>query len=76
MKERINSESEFGGYDLAELETGLARGTIYSKVCRKQIPHIRLGNRLIRFNRKQLQEWMGAHQVSQASPPRRPKTTG
>ncbi|WP_170230023.1 helix-turn-helix transcriptional regulator [Polyangium fumosum] len=41
----------------AEL-TGLARGTLRSMVARRQIPHIRLGARLVRFQRKDLERWL------------------
>jgi excisionase family DNA binding protein len=64
MKDR-----EFGGYSLAEEVTGLSRGTLYSMVCRKQIPHTRLGGRLVRFSKKELREWMLAKAVSVTSTP-------
>jgi excisionase family DNA binding protein len=41
----------------AEL-TGLARGTLRSMVARRQIPHIRLGARLVRFQRNALEQWL------------------
>ena len=38
--------------------TGLKRGTLQSKVCLKQIPHTRLGGRLVVFSRAELEAWM------------------
>ena len=62
-------DREFGGYSLAEEVTGLSRGTLYSMVCRKQIPHTRLGGRLVRFSKKELREWMLSKAVSVVSNP-------
>lgn len=36
---------------------GLAKSTLYSKVCRREIPHIKRGNRLY-FSKKDLTEWL------------------
>jgi excisionase family DNA binding protein len=57
-------DRDFGGYSLAEEETGLSRGTLYSMVCRKQIPHTRLGGRLVRFSRTALREWMKSKAIT------------
>ena len=54
-----NSERhERGGYSLAEEVTGLKRSTLQSKVCREEIPHTRLGKRLVIFSRAELEAWM------------------
>ena len=49
---------ERGGYTLAEEVTGLKRSTLQSKVCREEIPHTRLGKRLVIFSRAELEAWM------------------
>jgi excisionase family DNA binding protein len=36
---------------------GVPIGTLYSWVGRRQIPHVRLGPRLVRFQRSQLDAW-------------------
>nr|BFD65317.1 hypothetical protein HAGR004_03390 [Bdellovibrio sp. HAGR004] len=38
--------------------TGLPLGTLYSLVSRKQIPHMRMGTRLVRFNPTEVKKWM------------------
>lgn len=38
--------------------TGLPIGTLYSLVSRKQIPHIRMGKRSVRFIQKDVESWM------------------
>ncbi len=32
--------------------------TLYSKVSRKEIPHLRLSGRMVRFDPEKLQEWL------------------
>ena len=49
---------ERGAYALAEEVTGLKRSTLQSKVCRQEIPHTRLGKRLVSFSRAELVAWM------------------
>lgn len=43
---------------------GLPVGTLYALVWREAIPHIRLGGRLVRFSRSELQAWLDSHRVS------------
>ncbi|GEL75283.1 helix-turn-helix transcriptional regulator [Myxococcus virescens] len=50
-------------YDGAAVMTGLKRPTLYAMVSRKQIPHIRLGPRLVVFSRDELEKWMAARRV-------------
>ena len=42
---------------------GLCHGTIYSYVYRKKIPHIRLGNRMLRFDPEIIEAWIKAGEV-------------
>ncbi len=44
--------------------TGLKIPTIQSMVCRKQIPHYRLGKRLVVFSKSELTAWMNARRVA------------
>lgn len=46
---------------------GIRISTLYSMVSRKQIPHLRLGRRLVRFSRSRLIEWLGTHEVMPAN---------
>ena len=43
--------------------TGLSTSTIYKKVCRREIPYIKLGNRL-RFDQEEIRGWLEACHVS------------
>ena len=43
--------------------TGVRESTLYSLVCRKQIPHIRLSGRMVRFNYDEVLTWIEAHRV-------------
>ena len=45
-------------YREAQSMTGLPLGTLYSLVYRKQIPHLRLGKRSVRFVAAELELWM------------------
>jgi excisionase family DNA binding protein len=59
-----NAEKDVKGYyDLAEAVTGLKRGTLQSKVSRGEIPHYRLGKRLVVFSKKELEEWLSQRRV-------------
>ena len=51
-------------YAGAEAITGLKISTLQSKVCRKEIPHYRLGRRLVVFSKRELLEWMNQHKVT------------
>jgi excisionase family DNA binding protein len=44
--------------------TGLKVATLQSMVCRKQIPHYRLGKRLVVFSRRELEDWLERRRVS------------
>ena len=50
-------------YDQAAALLNVAKGTLYSKVCRKEIPHRRLSPRLVRFDAEELRAWIAAHAV-------------
>ena len=41
---------------------GYAKGTIYQKVSKGEIPHVKLG-RAVRFRRRDLDEWTDLHSV-------------
>ena len=51
------------GYQGAERITGIARGTLASMVSRRQIPHVRLGPRLVRFEVAALAAWIAERRV-------------
>lgn len=51
------------GYAGAEELTGIKRGTLYSLVCLKKIPHLRVGRRHVLFNVEELLQWLESHRV-------------
>ena len=53
-------------YAEAEKFLNITKGTLQSMVCRKEIPHIRLGKRSVRFNRDEIQAWLAARSVAVA----------
>lgn len=38
-------------------------GTLYSLVHKKKIPHIRMGNRIVRFSKEALDKWIAENTV-------------
>ena len=42
---------------------GVPKGTLYSWVFERRVPHVRLGPRLVRFSRKALAEWVAERTV-------------
>jgi excisionase family DNA binding protein len=42
---------------------GLPVGTLYSLVHARRVPHVRLGQRLVRFPRLELERWVNARTV-------------
>ena len=45
---------------------GVKLGTLYSLVSRREIPHHRLGRRLVRFERAEIESWIRARAVPAA----------
>jgi excisionase family DNA binding protein len=57
------TESRNLTYDEAAAFLNIKRSTLQSLVCRKRIPHIRLGVRFVRFNADALQKWLNERAV-------------
>lgn len=55
-------------YDYQELRrrTGIKRSTAARMVHRKQIPHVRLGGRLVRFSPRAIERWIQERSVAVA----------
>ncbi len=51
------------GYAEAEDLTGIKRGTLYSLVNQKKIPHLRIGKRHVLFPVAELIAWLEKHRV-------------
>jgi len=43
---------------------GVPVGTLRSMVHRKQVPHIRLGPQLVRFDLDEIEKWLREHSVA------------
>jgi excisionase family DNA binding protein len=56
-------EDEIYTYVQAGAFLNLKVPTLYSKVSRREIPHIRVGRRLVRFSRNELKAWLAARRV-------------
>lgn len=51
-------------YQAAAEFLGIPTGTLRSMVHRKQVPHIRMGPQLVRFDLDELREWVSKHSVA------------
>lgn len=50
-------------YADVEKRTGIKVGTLYWTVANKEIPHVRLGKRMVRFRRAEIEQWLQSHSV-------------
>jgi len=50
-------------YEQAAKLLNLKLGTMYALVAQNRVPHVRLGRRLVRFSRSELQAWLRQHAV-------------
>jgi excisionase family DNA binding protein len=50
-------------YSEAAKMLNLKLGTLYCLVAQSRVPHVRLGRRLVRFSRAELDEWLRQHRV-------------
>jgi excisionase family DNA binding protein len=57
-------------YTQAAEHTGIALGTLYAMVARREIPHFRLGRRIVRFSTRDLHVWMRHRRVPAGEAPR------
>ena len=51
-------------YEAAAKMLGLKLPTLYSHVCRKRIPHIRLSQRMVRYDEDELAAWLRSKSVA------------
>jgi excisionase family DNA binding protein len=58
-------DDELLTYDQAAKLVNLKLGTLYALVSQKRVPHVRLGRRLVRFSRSELNAWLRRHAVGQ-----------
>ena len=61
---------EMLGYHDAAAMLGVPVGTVYAWVSRRRIPHVRLGPRLVRFRRGELERWIEVRRVPAVEGPR------
>jgi len=45
-------------YEQAAKLLGVKKTTLYSMVCHKRVPHVRLSSRMVRFPKKMLLDWL------------------
>jgi excisionase family DNA binding protein len=65
-KEHKTSLADKVRYPEAAGLLGIPLGTLYSLVSRRQVPHIRLGPRLVVFSKSELEQWIDDHRVEDA----------
>ena len=58
------SQNEYLAYKEAADFLGITVGTLYSMVARKVVPHHRIGNRLVRFSKAELESWLNRKAIS------------
>lgn len=51
------------GYSGLALQTGLPMRTLQRLVAQKKIPHVRYSERVVRFNRAEIAEWIAQRTV-------------
>ncbi len=54
-------------YDDAADLLSLPKGTLYSLVNQRRIPYVRLGPRLVRFDKNKLEAWVSDRSVSEGA---------
>ena len=68
MPHKNNENADEGverfGYKAASEYLGVPTGTLYAKVRNGSIPHVRLGKRLVRFERSALDAWLAQNRVT------------
>ncbi len=60
-------ERRYVGYSELSGMLGISRGTLYSMVARGQIPHFRIGPRLVRFDLVEIADWLQGRYVPVSS---------
>ena len=60
-------------YSAAAKRLGVPLGTLYALVCRRLIPHVRLGPRFVRFESDALDQWIADRRIGVAHREHRPK---
>jgi excisionase family DNA binding protein len=56
-------ETPLLSYGEAASFLNLPLGTMYALVSQRRIPHVRLGRRLVRFHRRDLELWLTSNRV-------------
>jgi excisionase family DNA binding protein len=59
----VSEGSALLNYADAALLLGMRVATLYSLVSRRQIPHVRISRRLVRFSRQELERWIEQRSV-------------
>jgi excisionase family DNA binding protein len=64
LKEKNMKNEDLLTYAELHQVVGLPVGTLYSMVKKEQIPHVRLGRRLVRFRRIEIELWLKSRAVA------------
>jgi excisionase family DNA binding protein len=69
MKRTVSVEA-FMDYEDASKFLKIKKGTLYSLVSTRRIPHHRLSGRLVRFSKRALEAWINGGKIQITSPRR------
>lgn len=61
--------TEYLDYASAARLLGVPIGTLYGLVAQRRIPHVRLGRRLVRFDRRVLERWLADRAIEPLAEP-------
>jgi excisionase family DNA binding protein len=62
-----STSKNYIGYADLESLYGIKKGTAYSLVSQKKIPHVRLGKRYVLFSREEIDRWFSTHEIPYAA---------
>jgi len=67
INDTLTGTPDFIGYRQAAALLGVPVGTLYCWTHQRRIPHVRLGKRLVRFERQKLLQFLQEHEVPAAA---------
>lgn len=59
-----DADDDLLSYEQVSRMYAIKTGTLQSMVCRKQIPHVRIGPRTVRFRASDLKAWLAERNVA------------
>lgn len=69
-------DQELMTYDQISNRLGIKVATLYSLVCQRRIPHIRLSGRMVRFRESEIEQWLKEQSVNVGAAVKAPRGGG